>query len=200
MAKKTLIDQAINAALVQDWPAAIELNHQILADNPNHVPSLNRLARAYKESGDPEQSRQTYKQVLSLDPFNPIAQKCLHNLNGAHHSQNSTSRTFNTDFIEEPGRTKSYSLVRVGDAQILNSLQPGQVVMLHPKKHSVCVTTEDGTHIGALTDDAAFHLKKLLSDGFSYLATIRNASAKSVTVFLRQQKDASNPRSLPSFG
>jgi len=78
---KTLEGQAVSAALDYNWELAIEINKKILKNNPNHIETLNRLARAYFETGNITKSRQTYKSVTDLDGFNVIAKKNLTRLN-----------------------------------------------------------------------------------------------------------------------
>ncbi len=72
-----LTTQAVSAALNNHWPEAIKLNLTLLKENPENVEALNRLARAYKENGEIKLSQKTYRKVLTLDHFNPIAQKNL---------------------------------------------------------------------------------------------------------------------------
>lgn len=188
-----MIDQAINAAINQQWALAVDLNQQILSDHPQHVPSLNRLAKALTEIGEPERAKEAYQEVLRLDPFNPIAQKNLKLISTAHQNV-PMSRRIIADFVEEPGKTKSYPLVRCGEKNLLQNLQSGQVVNLVAKKHTICVTTETGTHIGALPDDAAFYLNKQLKLGNQYQVVIKNVRESTVTIFMRE---LSHPLSQP---
>jgi len=47
-----LAQKAIAAAVKANWKDAIDLNKQILKDDPKDVDALNRLARAFSEMGE----------------------------------------------------------------------------------------------------------------------------------------------------
>jgi len=51
-----------------------------LKDNPKDISTLNRLGRAFWEINEIEKANKTYKKVISIDPFNPIANKNLKRL------------------------------------------------------------------------------------------------------------------------
>lgn len=192
-----IIDQAIQAALVQDWQTAIERNLEVLDNNPYHIASLNRLAKAYTEIGDINKASETYAQVLEIDPYNPIAKKNLLQLE--HIDDGCNSRVICTDFIEEPGLTKTIPLVRLGDAKLLNSLLPGQIACLQCNSHLVCVTTTENEHIGALTDDMAYFLRGFIQAGNTYQVVIKSSTPKSVQIYLREISRAPDRKDLPSF-
>jgi tetratricopeptide (TPR) repeat protein len=195
-----LIDQAIQAALIKDWLAAIEINLEILDKHPYHIPSLNRLAKAYLQTGDCDQAQETYHQVLDIDPYNDIAKK---NLLIISHQLKSKSaihdQTICTDFIDEPGVTKTIPLVRLGEPQLISSLRPGQIATLVCNSHLVCITTQNQEHIGALTDDMAFYLREYIRAGNTYQVVIKSASPKSVLIYLREQNRAEAHKDTPSF-
>jgi tetratricopeptide (TPR) repeat protein len=73
--QSNLEDQAIKSALAGNWTQAIEINQQILSDTPDHIPTLNRLARALAQTGNTNGAIALYQQVLVIDKYNPIAQK-----------------------------------------------------------------------------------------------------------------------------
>src|SRR5258708_38031240 len=92
----SLQKKAIDAALNCQWQQALELNLEIIKQEPNSVECLNRLAKAYFELGNLKDSGKFYKDVLELDPYNSIAQKNLkkialfkengHSMASTHHS------------------------------------------------------------------------------------------------------------------
>ena len=69
--------RAIDAALNCNWTEAIEINEQIIVDDPENIPCLNRMAKAYTELGKYSRAKKIYQEVLKLDPYNPIASKNL---------------------------------------------------------------------------------------------------------------------------
>jgi tetratricopeptide (TPR) repeat protein len=200
MNSKSLSDLAIKAALKQDWHQAIELNLEILDQDPFHIPTLNRLARAYKETGQSKRAISIYEQVLKIDRFNDIARKNLHTLCNGHVSQaNNNICHIDTNFIDEPGRTKTLPLTRLGDPRLLSSLQPGQEVKLVVKNHFICVANESGEHIGALTDDIAYHLRQFIKAGNTYHTVIKSVNGTKISIFIRELNRADAFKNAPTF-
>ncbi len=194
-----LEDQAIKAALDGNWTVAIELNQTILEENPNSIPALNRLAKAYTQLGENDKAIAAYEQVLCLDKFNSIAQKKCALLKTGPCAPTGCTKIVTTDFIEEPGKTKTTQLVRLGDNKVIANLQPGQLVNLVVKNHWIAVTSQDNTYIGSLADNVSFKLKQLMAGGNQFQAVIRTADAKEVTVFLRETFRAAQFANTPSF-
>lgn len=186
--QSNLEDQAIKSALAGDWDQAIEVNQQILTESPAHIPTLNRLAKAYAQTGKTEEAISLYQQVLTLDKYNPIAQKQCSQLKKTPCVPHETVKITMTDFVEEPGKTKTYNLVRLGDSKLLSSLQSGQEVKLVIKNHWILITTSSGNHIGCLADNISFKLKQKLSAGIQFGAVIRAASSKQVSIFVRENR------------
>lgn len=183
-----LQDQAIHAALNQDWETAISLNLTYLKSHPGHIPTLNRLAKAYKENGCLKEAAATYQAVLDLDKYNVIAKKNLEVLIKTPPDQlkRKCAAKINPEFINEPGKAKTFYLTRLGDPRIIANLLPGQIVHLIPKKHTLCLATDSHEHIGALTDDIAFELKQYLVQGVQLEVVVRSATATGVIVFVRE--------------
>lgn len=194
-----LDDLAIRAALNGNWPEATKLNELILTTQPDSIPALNRLAKAYTQLGKNKKAIATYEKVLCLDKFNNIAQKNCTLLKKTPCVKDCSTKTITTDFIEQPGKTKTTQLVRLGDGKLLLSLQPGQLVYLVVKNHWVAVTTQDNKHIGALADNVSFRLKQLITGGNTFQAVIRTASLSQVTVFLRETHRSKDFANSPSF-
>ncbi len=183
--QSSLEDLAIKAALNGDWAEAIRRNQQVLDTNPNHIPTLNRLAKALAQTGQTDQAIELYQRVLSLDKFNPIAHKQCSLLAKRPCVPQQSVKISMTDFIEEPGKTKTCHLVRLGDAKLLASLQSGQPVKLVIKNHWVLVTTTDDKHIGCLMDNVSLKIKQDIAAGCCYQAVIQTSSPSQVTIFIR---------------
>ncbi len=194
-----LEDQAVKAALESDWNTAITLNLEILRENPNHIPALNRLAKAYTQMGERDKAIAAYEQVLCLDKFNTIAQKKCALLKTGPCQPTGCAKIVTTDFIEERGKTKTTALVRLADNGILNNLQPGQLVNLIIKNHWIAVTTQDNTYIGSLADNVSYNLKQFIAGGNQFQAVIRTAEANQVSVFIRETYRAPQFANTPSF-
>lgn len=202
MIPKVLIEQSITSAVKQDWHLAVDINLEILQYDPYHIPTLNRLAKAYRETNQLKKAKRTYEQTLQYDKYNSIAQKNLSLLNNwlANSKQNhQNGKKYNTDFIDEPGVTKTIPLVRLGDPQLISTLEPGQVVILSTKNHMICITTHNNDHIGALTDDVAFHLKQYIHSGYLYQSMIKSANNKIVLVFIKETHRPESCLNKPTF-
>src|SRR4030042_4340589 len=72
--------EAISAALENNWEKAVEINQSLLKKYPRDPDTMNRLARAYHEIGNVGEAKNTYQKVLQLDPYNQIAEKNLRRL------------------------------------------------------------------------------------------------------------------------
>jgi tetratricopeptide (TPR) repeat protein len=195
--------KAVSAALCGNWDNAIELNRSILKLEPEDTDALNRLARAYAESGEIKKARTCSKKVLDIDPLNSIAQKCLSKWNQVGEiAGNKTKSASPKSFLEEPGKTKMVSLLHLGDKRILASLDSGDEIDLETHKRRVSVCTKEGEYIGRLTDDLSAKLRELCKHGNEYEAFVKSVETdkdECVTVFIRETKRSSKLSDIPSF-
>lgn len=193
-----LHDKAIKAALSGDWELAVEINLEILNDYPEHIGALNRLGRAYTELGQKEAAKDAYEQVLKLDKYDTIASK---NLKLLPHQKNNLASIglSDEDFIELPGITKSTSLIKVANRDILLSLACKQKLSLLPKTKLVAVMTEDNVCIGCLPDDLSLKIKSLIKSGYAYSACLKGASDNTATIFIREVKRSKKGHSGATF-
>lgn len=195
-----LIDQAIKAAINQDWELAIDLNQHILSQTPSDIPTLNRLAFAFSQQGDLDQAKTTYQKVLQLDPYNPIANKNAQKLSNTNiNSVPKPQQVVITSFIEEPGKTKTIQLLKPADTSLLSLLNPGMILHLSPKKKRLIAETTDGKYVGCLPDDIGFRLIKLLTLGYKYQTIIKSVETKSICVFIKETSRGKLNPSIPSF-
>lgn len=198
----SLSQQAVSAALFGKWDEAVSLNQKILETDGQNIDALNRLARAYAEKGILKEAITTTKMVLKLDPFNPIATKCLNRwtklsktrTNGAGCTMSAANV-----FLEEPGKTKIISLLYLGDEKLLAILSAGEEVVLSAHNHRVSLTTKDGKYIGRLPDDLSARLRSLIAKGNQYQAYIKSVDPENVKVFIREVKRVKELADVPSF-
>lgn len=196
---------AIEAALQGDWEKAIQLNKNLLKENPEDIEALNRLAFALGEKGKVNEARKTYQKVLSINRFHPIALKNLKRLSlfkpRKGNTNGITPRTnhFSSLFLEEVGKTKVVSLVHLAEAKIISTLYPTSPVLLVPRRRGVAITTHDGTYVGALPDDVASRLYVLLKGGNQYEVYIKSVDRNGVSIFIREVLRKPKFRNQPSF-
>src|SRR5690348_1784541 len=98
-------DDAIAAALAQNWEEAVVLNKTILEIDPSNVDTLNRLGFAYLQLGKTKDAKEIYSKVLELDQYNQIAQKNLVKLNSkSPQTAGNGGMVSPLMFLEEPGK------------------------------------------------------------------------------------------------
>lgn len=194
-----LAQKAIKEALLGNWKEAISLNKEILKENPKDVDTLNRLARAYSETGKVNLAKKSCQKVLLLDPLNSIAEKSLSKWKALKgRSSHSGGVSSPEEFLEEPGKTKLVDLLHPGPVGILASLDAGDEVKLIPHAHRVNVIVSDGKYIGRLPDDLAARLRRLMGTGYEYKIVVKSIHDKDIKIFIRETKKE-NPASPPSF-
>lgn len=198
-----LAQRAVRAALRGDWKEAKTLNEALLKLEEDKADTLCRLARAYLELGKQTKALSTYKKVLSVDPYNLIAQKAVDRLeklkDSKNHTNNHNSHTASpTAFLEEPGKTKTATLIHMGSSEVVATLSVGQEVKLVPGVHRVSVETPDGDFIGRLPDDLSRRIISLSKAGTQYETIIRSTSPQ-VRVFIREVARGTSVCDIPSF-
>jgi tetratricopeptide (TPR) repeat protein len=195
--------QAIQAALTQAWEKAVGINKKLLKIQPGDVAALNRLGRAYWELGKLTEARKTYKKVLTIDRYNPIASKNLKRLVG---QKSITKKPLQKEllspgeiFLEEPGKTKVIKLVRLASPQILNQLSSSHPVTLVPRKRNISVLSEDGTYLGTIPDDLSQRLVNFIKGGNRYQAFVKGVGHQHLEIFIREVFRSRKFQKIPSF-
>jgi len=196
--------QAINAAITCNWQTAIDLNQKILEVEPQNTEVLNRLAKAFFETGSYSQAKKVYTQVLEIDPYNTIAEKNLKKASSLKKdgiASGAASMSLSPAmFLEEPGVTTLVNLVKIAEPQKLLKLSPGTVVNLVTKKRGVSVTDFKDVYLGAFPDDSAFHIQKLLKGGNKFMAIIKSVRPPSgLTVLVRETYRSKKFKNQASF-
>jgi len=201
--------QAILAALASNWDEALKLNQQIINKNPDNVEALNRLARAYFELGNLIMSKKYFETSLKKDPYNQIATKFIKRItafrkrstkNLKPYSLNNHNLQIDNDlFIEEPGKTKIITLLKVAEPQKLSVLFSGLTVLLVKKNRSITVTDQDGEYLGIMPDDVSHRLLRLISGGNKYQAHIKNIKPNSLSILVREVFRSRRFKNQPSF-
>lgn len=194
---------AVQAALKQQWTQAVEFNIQALDENPDDSDALNRLGFAYLQLGQMAKAKNTYEQALKHNPYNAIAKKSLSRIELINQKKTkfdpSSLSSSKTSFIEEPGKTKSVTLVRSADIQVVASLNAGIEVEMVAKNRRVSIQTLGGTYLGSLPDDLAFRIGNLLKLGYKYSAYVKSTAGGNVVIFIKETLRTQKGNLLPSF-
>lgn len=193
----TLKTQAIQTALIGDWPTAINLNQLILQEDPEDIDTLNRLAFAFLSSGSPKDAKKLYEKVLSLDKQNPIAIRNLKRVNDVNGKK--VSITINNLFIEEPGKTKVMDLINIADKKIISYLRCGEKLELRIKRSKLFAYDLENQFIGMLPDDTCQRLIKFINAGNEYEGYVKTVDNNKVSIFIRELKRVKKFMNQPSF-
>lgn len=199
-----LSHQAIDAALNANWIEALKLNKKILKMEPQNVDALSRLARANMELGKYNLAKKFYNEVLKNDPYNPIATKNLKiiksfKFKGQILSTNGHTKLSPSLFLQEPGKTKVVTLLKVAEPQKLSKIFCGMCVKLVVKNRGITITDSDGTYLGVFPDDISYHLLRLLRGGNKYELFIKAIKVNGLSVLIRETYRSKRFKNQASF-
>ena len=196
-------NQAIKAALNQNWEKAAEFNKKILKENPKNIPALNRLGKAFWEMNKNDEADKIYKKVLKLDCFNPIANKNLKRLTKTKKKvKNNSKAVFLSServFLEEPGKTKIVRLTRLASPSVLAQQDSGDPLLLVVKKRIISVTDSEQNYLGALPEDLSQKMIRFINGGNQYQAFIKSVDRQKFEVFLKEAFRSKKFLTTPSF-
>lgn len=202
-----LRQQAIQAAMNCLWQEAISFNRQIIKADPENVDALNRMARAYFELGDLVKSKKYYNLSLGIDPYNPIALKNLKILKAIKFSSNGQVKNgldpkvkFSpSPFLEEPGKTKAVTLLKVAEPQVLCQVFCGMPVELIIKARGITITSNPCGYLGVLPDDLAFQIIRLIKGGNKFEALVKSVKVNGLSILIREIFRSQRFKNQPSF-
>ena len=198
-----LEEQAINAAVKLQWDSAIQINDKILSLDKDNVTAHLRNGFAFLQLKQIDKAHKHYKHALSLQPGNVIAQDNLEKLTvlqeGGKKGKNSQVSLHPNLFLEIPGKTRSITLVNIGQRNTIANLAIGQEVVIKAKKHKIEMRTQNGEYIGTLPDDISRRLLAFLEAESIYQAYIKEASMSKVIVFLKEIKKGKKVSMYLSF-
>ncbi len=180
-----LAQEAIEAALCCDWSKAILLNSRIIKVEPKDVDALNRLARAYAETGNLQKAKDVTQKVLKIDPTNSIAEKCQQKWKIWKIGITNNKGNLAGAFIEEPTKTKIINLINLGDDSTIANLDCGDSLKLVATTHRVNVATGNDKHVGRFPDDLAYKFITLIRGGTEFDVIVKSADKKNIKVFVR---------------
>ena len=204
---------AIEAALNSRWNEALKLNKVIIKNDPQNIDALNRLARANFEVGNLNQAQKYYSLALKFDPYNPIAIKNLKIIkafkkngitnpksNGQANDYNGqASQILSSLFLQEPGRTKLVTLIKVAEPQKISRTYCGMPVDMVVKNRKLTILDKGGTYLGVVPDDISFRLLKLIKGGNKYETYIKAVRFNGLTILIKEGFLSKRFKNQPSF-
>lgn len=199
-----LEQQAIDAAIANNWESAVELNKKIIAQDKENVGAHLRLGFALLQSSQIDQAAKVYRAALRLQPRNQLATENLERIEILSKKANAGNKAEkkNLDpnlFLEIPGKTKTVQLANLGQKIHLAELSIGQQVELKSKKRRIEVRTLSGNYIGALPDDISKRLMFFLEANSEYLTYIKEASLSRILVFIKEVVKGKKVQNYISF-
>lgn len=198
--EENLIQKAIKLSLENKWSEAIKVNKLILKSTADDTDTLNRLARAYYETGDCINAKKISHKVLKLEPSNKIAGKSLERYKTVKRKQKVQEKIVNaSDFIEESGKTKLTLLLNLGSEKAISSLCSGDEVVISTHAHKVSITTLDGLYIGKLPDDLSARIRTLVKGGNKYKVLIKSVNKNNIKIFIREIVKGKDTKDIQSF-
>ena len=195
--------QAIQAAISGNWQKAIDINSQILKTSSQNIEAVLRLAKAYEELGKPILAKKMYKKSIKIDKFNSIAKRALVRMKEKKCVKNKDTgykKMLNEDlFLEEPGKTKSVSLIRLASPKILLSLNTAEPLSLCMGSRIISIRDRQKRYLGRLPDDLSQRLIKLIKRGNKYQAIVKELDKKKLIIFIKECKKSKKNKDLNSF-
>ncbi len=202
----SLEQQAVDAAVAQQWDAAISNNEKILEIDPENIGANLRLGFAYLQIEKMKNSRKYYQKALKLQPRNPVALENLERINILEESSNGKSPSIKIKanlnpnlFLEIPGKTKSITLVNLGQKNHLAELDIGEAVDLKLKRRKIEARTLTGDFIGYLPDDVSKRMIFFIEASSSYTAHVKEANSSRVIIFVKEEKKGPKVAHYSSF-
>jgi Tetratricopeptide repeat len=189
--KRQLVEQAIAAAAIGDWPTAVEINRRLLEFGTDSE-AENRLGKALWEMGDLATAREHYQSALALDPTNRVAERNIDRLRLLL-SQTGDKTVLAEPgskapvgiFVEETGKTGFAFLIDLAHPRQLAHVNPGDAVELVPDGNRL-VANSNGVVIGVVEPRVAARLLKLMADGNRYSAGVTSLGDKDVRLIIRE--------------
>ena len=181
---------AIALAMQGRWPEAVTVNRSLIEDFPGDLESYNRMGRALTEVGRIDEAREAFRRVLEVSPHNTIARKNFDRLdqlgdNLPRHQP--TNRRATQAFIGESGKTLVTSLVNIAPPPLIARLTPGDDVNSELAGRRLNVREEaKGEELGQVEPKTASRLKRLMSGGNRYAATVKSVEDREVTIIIRE--------------
>jgi len=187
--KRDKSKEAIQLALEGEWRKAVAINQDILYYFPEDVEALNRLGKAYLETGEYTQAKQSFQKVLGLSSHNRIAKRNLERL-----SHLSTERSICQEgkkvtpqlFLAESGKSGITTLRNVAPQEILAKVAAGDPVSLEMQNNGLAVKDQDGDVLGHIEPKLGTRLTRLIRQGNRYSAAVVSSNPRGITIIIRE--------------
>ena len=196
--------KAIDLALSGEWLEAANVNRTILLDDDNNTEALNRLAKALMELGELAESREILCKVISLAPYNKIAEKNLARVDEMDAMPNRSKSAKKSivergSFIEDSGKSATVNLEKCPENISSAELLSGEQVVLTPKDSCIEVYSNESQFLGIVDRRIGRRLMKLISGGNTYEATLIGVAESRVSLMIRETYRSPGLSNVSSF-
>ena len=196
--------KAIDLALSGEWLEAANINRTILLDDDNNTEALNRLAKALMELGELAESREILCKVISLAPYNKIAEKNLARVDEMDAMPNRSKSAKKSivergSFIEDSGKSATVNLEKCPENISSAELLSGEQVVLTPKDSCIEVYSNESQFLGIVDRRIGRRLMKLISGGNTYEATLIGVAESRVSIMIRETYRSPGLSNVSSF-
>lgn len=194
--------EAIEAAMNSEWDKAIELNEKIIKNDKKNIDAYLRLGFSYLQKSKLKKAKEIYRKAQKYQPGNVLISNNLEKIKVLESKKISKIPEINLNpyvFIDVPGKTKTISLVNIGQKAVLARLTIGQEVYLAPKKRRIEIRSKDKEYIGCLPDDISKRLTIFMKAGSVFRAFIKESTLKTTSVFLKEEKKGKKVVKYASF-
>ncbi len=199
-----LEQQAIDCAINLNWTKAIELNENIIKIDKKNIAAYLRLGFANLQSKKINEAKKYYLKAIKVQPKNHVALENLERIKAIEgrantHFKKEKTHLNPTLFLEMPGKTKTISLVNLGQKKDIATISVGQEVFLRAKSRRVEVRTKSGVYLGCFPDDLSKRLLFFIKAKSKYSAFVQESSLTKVVIFLKEEIKGSRVKHLTSF-
>jgi len=182
---------AADLAMQGKWDEAVEINREILSENPDNVDALNRLGKSLLETGLIKEATEAFKNALNLSPNNPIATKNLHKLIEKYSSKTMKDQKLKTlsspkSANEEYGKVAIVDLVNQTTKDNLDEVEDGEEIQLAIMDKIVKALSVNGERIGQVEPKLGARITKLIKAGNKYKAFIKKIDGNRVKLLIRE--------------
>ncbi len=199
--KRMKSNEAISLATHGRWQDAVVLNREIVEVYPDDVEALNRLGKAYAETGRYSEARKSLERSLQIAPTNSIARKNLERMTGMEDAPilPTARRATPQVFLDESGKSTTTSVVGLPSAEALGQVHNGDMVHLEVDGATVAVVNRTGRQFGRLEPRLASRLIKLQGGGNTYVAAVASVSNAGISVVVRETYQSAKMSGVVSF-
>jgi tetratricopeptide (TPR) repeat protein len=203
---ESLENQAVDAAVAQKWEDAAALNKKILDIDANNVDANLRMGFAMLQLEKIKEAKKYYQKALKLQPKSPVALENLDRISILEESSGGKKPGIGIKatldpslFLEIPGKTRSVTLVNLGQKNHLAELDIGEKVDLKLRKRKIEIRTMNGDFIGYLPDDVSKRIIFFIEAKSEYSAHVKEANSTKVVIFVKEEKKGAKVAHYSSF-